>query len=159
MYKRQNYTLTKELHFNRQHHPYGNGLSESYCRRWITLWLLEDLNYLQRHQLYEQPIAGIQRSKFIGTKDEYLCFSLAQPAHPTPNTNVSVTVGMMINDQLKSTIQFWEDPNIQIKAVNQTCERCAAVDCTERVAPPTILQQQKALQETETALNALLEGG
>lgn len=153
-----NYTLTKELHFNRQHHPYGNGLSESYCRRWITLWLLEDLNYLQRHKLYEHPIAGIQRSKFIGTQDEYLCFSLAQPAHPTPNTNVSVTVGMMINDQLKSTIQFWNDPNIQSKAVNQTCERCAAVDCTERVAPPVILQQQQALEETEAALNALLEG-
>ena len=118
---------------------------------------MDDLNYLQRHQQYEHPIAGIQRSKFIGTKDEYLCFSLARPAHPTPNTNISVTVGMMINDQLKRVIKFLDDPNIQIKEVNQTCERCPAVNCRERVAPPSILDQQEKLKETEAALQELLE--
>lgn len=139
----KDYKLTKELHLARQHQPYGNETSEHYCRRWITLWLLEDLYQVQQAGNYTMPIAAAQRSQFVGTDDEYLCFTIARPAHPTPNTNVSVTIGLYLNDHLRKTIAFLNDPAIPIKAVNQTCERCAITDCTERVSPPTVVEAQE----------------
>jgi len=138
-----NYELTKELHLARQHQPYGNETSEHYCRRWITLWLLDDLYKLQQADSYTTPIAAAQRSQFVGTDDEYLCFTIARPAHPTPNTNVSVTIGLYLNEHLRKTIAFLDDPAIPVKAVNQTCERCAIADCTERVSPPTVVEAQE----------------
>ncbi len=139
----KNYKLTKELHLARQHQPYGNETSEHYCRRWITLWLLDDLYQLQQADNYIMPIAAAQRSQFVGTDDEYLCFTIARPAHPTPNTNVSVTIGLRLNNHLRKTIAFLDDPTILIKTVNQTCERCAIIDCAERVSPPTVVEAQE----------------
>ena len=37
------FDINKELHLNRRHHPHGNGLDEHYCRRWISISLLQDL--------------------------------------------------------------------------------------------------------------------
>jgi XRE family transcriptional regulator, fatty acid utilization regulator len=37
------FEINKELHLNRRHHPHGNGLDEHYCRRWISISLLQDL--------------------------------------------------------------------------------------------------------------------
>ncbi|NJN78820.1 MAG: helix-turn-helix domain-containing protein [Saprospiraceae bacterium] len=69
------YHLTKELHLNREHQPYGNALLEHYCRRWITVWMLQDLQSKQIKENYTGMLAGIQRSRFNGSNDEYLCFN------------------------------------------------------------------------------------
>ena len=106
------YHLTKELHLNREHQPYGNALLEHYCRRWITVWLLQDLQSKQIKEDYSGMLTGIQRSRYNGSEDEYLCLTIARPAHPTPDTNISVTLGLLVNDELKRKIKFWNDPNI-----------------------------------------------
>ncbi len=141
------YELTKELHLSRHHQPYGNGISEHYCRRWITLWLLDDLYQLQKNNTYTDPIASAQRSQFYGTDDEYLCFTIARPAHPTPDTNVSVTIGLSVNEQLKKVIRFGNDEAIIFKSVNQTCERCDIKNCAERAAEPVVLNAQKQREQ------------
>lgn len=151
------YKLTKELHLNREHQPYGNIFLEHYCRRWITVWMLQDLQSIQIHKSYKGLLAGVQRSKFNGSDDEYLCFTIARPAHPTPDTNISVTLGLLVNEELKSKISFWNDPAIPVKEVSQTCERCPITDCAERVASPTIVEQKRKQNRLEEALERLLD--
>ncbi|MEL6922525.1 MAG: XRE family transcriptional regulator, partial [Bacteroidota bacterium] len=130
------FNVDKELHLNRQHQPHSNGLFEHYCRRWISIALLNELP-----QVGESPttIAGVQRSRYYGTEDEYLCFTIGRSSYPTPRQNVSMTVGVLIDDDLRQTIRFWNDPSIPTRIVNNTCERCPIEDCTERVVPPRVI--------------------
>ncbi len=147
------YDLTKELHLSRQHQPYGNAIEEHYCRRWITLWLLEELYDIQQKGEYTTPIADAQRSRYVGTDDEYICLTIARPAHPTPDTNVSVTVGFSINDDLRRKMAFVDD--VPVREVSQTCQRCPLTDCKERAASPDVLQQEAVRQQIATDLAAL----
>ncbi|MEM6725475.1 MAG: helix-turn-helix domain-containing protein [Bacteroidota bacterium] len=149
------YTLTKELHLRRQHQPHGSALEEHYCRRWITVWLLKDLYRVMESGNYKGPIAGVQRSQFVGTDDEYLCITLARPGHPTPNTNISVTIGFLLDENAKSKIRFWNDPDIPVRQVNNTCERCTIQDCYERVAPAVHIKDRDMIRAKEEELRRL----
>jgi hypothetical protein len=71
------------------------------------------------------------------------------------SVNNSVTVGLLLTNQLKKKVAFWNDPAIPIRMVGETCERCPAVDCRERVAAPKILQQDQHIAVMKTALQAL----
>jgi transcriptional regulator with XRE-family HTH domain len=153
----EHFYLTKELHLSRQHLPYGNETHEHYCRRWATIWLLKDLHKLQQNADSREAILGIQRSRYIGTEDEYLVITLARSGQPTPNTNVSVSIGLAINEHSRQIIKFIDDHAIPLRMVNQTCERCPATDCHERAAAPSIVERDKAQQVTLNTLNKLLE--
>lgn len=145
------FQVDKELHLNHHHHPHGTQLYEHYCRRWMSLSLLKDLEQLQQEGKYVGTIVGAQRSHYYGTEDEYLCFTLARSGFPSPNVNVSVTIGLLLDDELKETVRFWNDPSINIREVNNTCERCVIKNCAERVVPATIIkkkEQRKRIQET-----------
>ncbi len=145
------YEIDKELHLNHQHHPHSNGLLEHYCRRWLSLSLLKDLQDLQQVGKYVGTIVGAQRSRYFGTDDEYLCLTLTRSATPTPDQNVSVTIGLLINEELKEKIKFVDDAFITFREVNKTCERCAIENCKERAVPATVVekrQQRKAIQES-----------
>ena len=37
------YSITKEIHLNRLHTPHRNDLDEHYCRRWVSIWILEEI--------------------------------------------------------------------------------------------------------------------
>jgi len=86
-------------------------------------------------------IVGAQRSKYYGTEDEYLCITLARPANPHSKYNASITLGIIINDDLKSKINFVDDPAILSKSVSTTCERCAVKNCKERMIAPLVLDK------------------
>jgi transcriptional regulator with XRE-family HTH domain len=152
-----NFTMDKELHLNKRHHPHGNGLFEHYCRRWGAISLAQDLHQLQKEGKYVSLIARAQRSKYIGTEDEYLCFTIARPSYPAPNKNVSVTIGLLINSQLKKSIQFLEDPAIPSRSVNTTCERCALTQCEERAEQPFFIEKKKNIQQIQNRLNLLMQ--
>ena len=126
--------MIKNCTLSYQHHPHSNGLQEHYCRRWLSISLLKDLNDLQNVGKYVGTIVGAQRSRYFGTDDEYLCLTLARSASPAPGQNLSVTIGLMINDKLKEKIKFVDDPSITFREVNKTCERCAITDCSERAS-------------------------
>ena len=152
------FDIDKELHLNRRHQPHASGLNEHYCRRWISLTLLNDLQtYQQQTGDHSRMLTGVQRAKFHDTQEEYLCFAVAKPGYPTKNRNVSVTLGILLDEQARQVIRFWDDPAIPCITVNVTCERCSLADCTERMAPPTAVQKREERKKMQETLSKLLE--
>lgn len=144
------FEIDKELHLNRRHQPHASGLNEKYCRRWPSITLLRELQQRQLQPNAPELIADAQRSLFLNTHDEYLCVAVAKPAYPTVGRNVSVTLGILLDDTARETIRFWDDPAISRRLVNITCERCPLEPCAERAAPPIIVkrrEERKKMQE------------
>ena len=146
------YELTKELHLSRKHNPHANFLNEHYCRRWISIGLIKELR--SQHQINgsNEIIADAQISRYHGTKDEYLCLTIAFPNVSNSAESMSVTMGCNIDESLRKRIKFLNDPKIKVKVVNTTCERCAMTDCGDRIAPPFQVQMELNKQ---TILNEL----
>jgi len=144
---KKSFEIDKELHLNHKHHPHGNGLFEHYCRRWQSLSLLSDLHQLQNEGKYAGTLVGAQRSTYHETNDEYISFTLSRAAYPKPNKNVSVTIGLLLDDSLKEKIKFWNDPSISVREVNNTCQRCPIENCADRAAPATIIDRRKRTKE------------
>jgi predicted transcriptional regulator len=149
--ERNGFDIDKELHLNRRHQPHATGLNEHYCRRWLSISLLNDLHTLQKTTgEHPQMVAGIQRARFIDTEEEYLCFAVAKPGYPTADRNVSVTLGILLDETARETIRFWNDPGIPRIEVNVTCQRCLLPSCEQRAAKPVVaqrIQERKAMQE------------
>jgi predicted transcriptional regulator len=100
----------------------------------------------------ENILCGAQRLSYTGTQDEYLTFTIARPAHPSPNRDVSVTIGLQIDAHLRKKIKFLDDSAIPNDAVGVTCERCAIQNCKERVSPPLRLEERARRQQIQKAL-------
>ncbi|WP_242927235.1 helix-turn-helix domain-containing protein [Pontibacter vulgaris] len=149
------FSLTKELHLAGLHNPHASLMNEHYCRRWISLTLFEEVERHKQAGNLEQPIIGIQRSSYINTTNEYLVFALAQPAD---QLNGTVSIGLLINEDLRRKVKFLNDPAILHRYVNQTCERCPALDCLERAAPPVILEKLQWQEDVMKVLSELKAG-
>ena len=153
----QKYKLSKELHLSQLHNPHRVNPHEHYCRRWVTVTLLQELANSDRHHANSQPLVDIQRSQFHGTKNEYLCISLARPLALSSDTNSCITLGILCNDTLRRNLKFADDPTIKSRVVNESCERCAITDCKERAAEPIISEQDQQQEQREAALQKFLE--
>jgi XRE family transcriptional regulator, fatty acid utilization regulator len=155
---RDAFDIDKELHLNRRHQPHASGLSEHYCRRWISVSLLKDL---QKKQLLLAPatkmISGIQRASFWSSNEEYLCLSVAKAGYPVVNKNVSIMIGVLLDDNSKKVIKFWNDPAITIQTVNITCERCSISNCKERGAEPVFIKKREQKKLMLDVLKKLTE--
>lgn len=150
---RDSFEIDKELHINRRHQPHATGLKEHYCRRWISLEVLQQLKTRSgQPHAFE---AGVQRASFLNTGEEYLCIALAKTGYPTLQRNVSVTLGVLLDDQAKAAIPFWNDPVIPQKTVNVTCERCSLQDCKERAAKATVAERREAHRRLEELVGKL----
>ncbi len=148
--------VDKELHLNRRHHPHGNGLFEHYCRRWLSVSLPKELYKMQQEGKYVGTIVGAQISRYFGTDDAYFCITLARPAYPSPDKNVSVTIGILLDDDLRQKVRFLNDPSISAREVNNTCERCPIGDCEERAAPPLVVQAKNRRKKVQQSLLELV---
>ncbi len=144
------FALTKELHLSGLHNPHALFLNEHYCRRWISLTLFEEVERHKQAGNLEQPIIGIQHSSYIDSANEYMVLALAQPAD---QLNGTVSIGLLVNENLRRKVKFLNDPAILRRYVNQTCERCPALDCLERAAPPVILEKQKWQEDVIRVIN------
>jgi len=151
------FSVDRELHLNKRHQPHGNGLSEHYCRRWNGLSLLQQLKSDQDNGSEKQLLADCQISRYWYTQDRYLTFTIARSSYPTPNKNVAVTIGFLINDNLKEQVHFLNDPSIREKEVHTTCERCGIMDCQNRVADPVIFQKESQINQIQNTLKTILE--
>jgi XRE family transcriptional regulator, fatty acid utilization regulator len=152
------FEIDKELHLNRRHQPHATGLSEKYCRRWLSITLLRELQeFQQKSGDRQRQLAGVQRAAFLNSGEEYLCFAVAKPAYPTMGRNVSVTLGIQLDEDARQTIRFWDDPAIPKSSVNVTCERCALNDCADRAAPPTAVQKREERKKMQELLKKLTE--
>jgi hypothetical protein len=150
------FEVDKELHLNHKHHPHGNGLYEHYCRRWVSIGLLEELHQLKERGKPSDLLVKAQMSRYYNTSDEYLCITVARPSYPSPNKNVSVTIGLLIDEELRSKIHFLDDVAIPSREVHTTCERCAIENCSERAAEPLIVRKKQQFQLVQERLNKLL---
>ena len=163
--------INKELHLNQRHHPHGNGLDEHYCRRWISISLLQDLqkNTLDteggtiseknsKNAQNSEDSAykiGIQKSRYFQTDDEYLCFTVARRSSKA--RNASLTIGILMDDEAKKRIHFLSDTDIPSREVSTTCERCAVANCAERAAEPIVIQRRESRSRLNEALGKILD--
>ncbi len=145
------FVIDKELHLSRRHHPHENGLLEHYCRRWISINLLRRLSAESDNDIRIEA----QRSRYYGTEDEYLCITLARTDYPRPGKNVSVTLGLLLNESLRQEINFLDDPAIPRVVVNTTCERCPIEDCQVRAAAPKVVAAREHYVAMKEALQSL----
>ncbi|GGB89860.1 helix-turn-helix domain-containing protein [Dyadobacter sediminis] len=149
------FDMTKEMHISRKHYPH-TVKDEHYCRRWVALTILNDLGDLIRNKETPRILCKAQKSTYIDTRDEYLVISFAQVMSPTPNLNVSVSMGIYLDEQTREKLAFLNDPNLVAREVNQTCERCSLFDCKERIAAPVILQKKHKNEELRKALKRMI---
>ncbi len=147
--------ITKEIHLSRLHNPYANENNEHYCRKWISLNIIKQLRTSRSLGKYDGAIADVQISRYWGTDNEYLCMSFAKPDDKNNNDGVSVTLGLMVNDNLRKFIRFLSDPDLPSRVVNTTCERCAMPDCEFRVAAPIIEEEKIKIERIKESLEDL----
>jgi XRE family transcriptional regulator, fatty acid utilization regulator len=151
----EEFELTKEMHLAGLHNPHANMMQEHYCRRWISINILRNLSVQLKKGMYLKPLAMAQRSRYFGNEKEYLILSFASPAMEGLPVHHSVSIGLLLTNQLRKKVLFWNDPAIPIRMVGETCQRCPATDCAERAAPPEVLQQAQRITVMKTALSAL----
>lgn len=155
----KDFKLTKELNMSRVVVPHAMGLNEHYCRRWLAIDLLQRIGEVPPRKLKETTLIDAQRSHFIDGGAEFFVITVARPLALTENTNSSISLGFLINDNFKSAVRFWNDPAIPALEVNETCERCSLPKsvCRERAVPPSIFRKEQVHKEREEALRRFLE--
>ena len=102
----------------------------------------------------EEILIGIQRSQYFKTNDEYMCFTIARPSG---TKNVSVTIGILIDNDSKQKIKFINDTTISSREVSTTCERCGVKDCKERAIEPNVVIQKQERTKINDTLKRILE--
>ncbi len=155
----QKFEMTKEMHLSQLHDPHANQLDEHYCRRWISINLIRRMRANVQLDQRETPLTDAQISQYWGTPNAYLCISVARPGHEQPDHSNSVTIGLLVNDQLRRLFRFLADPKLVRKDVHTTCERCPIADCGARVAPPVNILQQHHAARTKACLETLQQHG
>jgi DNA-binding XRE family transcriptional regulator len=148
------FDMTKELHILRKHYPH-TVRDEHYCRRWVALTILNDL--AEQENKETTVLCKAQKSTYRDSNDDYLVISFAQPAATTHNLNVSVSMGIYLDNATREKLRFLADPTIPERVVNQTCERCALFDCQERIAAPVILQKKFKNEALRKALKKMIK--
>ena len=150
----QTFTLTKELYLSNLRDPHS-ARHEHYCRRWLSLTILRELRDVQQNSVVNNPICRAQRSVFIESGNEYLVITLAKPSPPKPGVNSSVSVGILLDDRLRSLFPVLNDPAIARREVNDSCERCRLTDCPERAVQPVIWEQHQRQTEMKNTIAQL----
>ncbi len=144
--------LTKELNMTGTLVPYGLGVKEHYCRRWLPLRLLKKL----RHDSVTVT-TGVQKIEFVQSGAKFLLLSMARPLSLSRERESAITIGFKIDQKALSFIKFLGDPSISEERVGETCERCPLTDCSERVVEAGIINIQKKAQALEAALQEFIE--
>lgn len=153
------YDMTKEVHLSQLHHPHANNLDEHYCRRWVSINLIRRLKAVQHLSKTPQPIADAQISNYWNTDQSYFSLCIAKADKESPKESVSVTIGFLVTNELQKFFRFLRDPNLRIKEVHTTCERCGIADCMARAAPPIAIELENEKQEVANLLKTIKRKG
>ncbi|CCH53052.1 hypothetical protein BN8_02115 [Fibrisoma limi BUZ 3] len=152
------FTLAKELHLVKHQATHGT-IYEHYCHRLVSLTLLQELARQQQTGVWNgQPLCSGQIAAYMDTGNQYLMLTIAKPSPPRVGYNSSVTLGFAINERLRAQMRFLDDPNLQHRAVNETCERCGALDCLERAHAPVLWKKQRRNEQIKQELASLRAG-
>ncbi|ETW93527.1 MAG: hypothetical protein ETSY1_38840 [Candidatus Entotheonella factor] len=170
----QVFNLTKLLDLDSLRFPYVESSGEKYCRRYSSLQVLRDMaNALENgsirgEDLYRRPLVRMQRSRFANEAyrdNTYLCLTMAQPLTLQPDILVSVTIGFVIDEHFKRTVQFWDDTaNIEPHGphgpnaieLGHTCQRCPLShdQCADRAAEAVIFREEERNKEMAQLMSA-----
>lgn len=141
----QHFRMTKELHLSQMHNPYANQLNEHYCRRWVSVNLIKQQK--TGGATARLPLVDAQISAYWQTPNRYLCLSMAKPDFHYPERGISVTIGLLINEQLRRHFRFVDSSSVPARLVHTTCERCGIADCEARAVAPVVLEQQRRREQ------------
>ncbi len=150
------YRLIKQLKMNNLPLPHGFGLKEHYCRRWLTVRLLREIE--DKPTPPEQPHIGVQMSEFLDKEDSrFLCIGFSRQLSLSPEIDTSVNVGFRMTAETSNIIKFTDDPTIPQVVIHDACERCplTAEQCNLRAAPPTLYEREQKRSERQAALRSL----
>jgi transcriptional regulator with XRE-family HTH domain len=148
---KDDFTLNKELHLAKEQSPRASETNEHYCRRWMSLKVLKTLSDSSSEHAF-----GIQISNYPGEHQQYLVLASAV-RDPFKNDRYrSISIGLALDKKLRKKINFLKDPSIQDVNVGVTCERCSIGDCDVRQAPAKILDKKTKEQNTEKAVEYLV---
>lgn len=142
--------ITKELHLTHHHSPHGNESNEKYCRRWVSIRVLQEIAKTSAEHLMD-----VQISHYPNDGLSYLIFSSATADPFKKDEYRSVSLGLLINTELKKKVKFLDDPKIKTYNVGVTCERCSIKDCDVRQSPPVVLQKKQQNLKTESVVEEL----
>ena len=145
------YRMTKELHLDRLHSPYANALNEHYCRRWVSVNIIKQA----RQGRGKGILVDAQLSSYWNSEDVYFCLSMARGQAQANGKFSSVTLGLLVNEQLRERFRFLSDPALPKRLVHTTCERCGITDCEARARPPLILEEKSGDQDLMDSLREL----
>lgn len=148
------YWLTKEMHLARRLGPQEK-IHEHYCRRWVSIDILDNLAFKQSIDSYAKPLIDCQISTMKENGLTYFVMSIARPLHIQKDKNESVNIGFELTDDIRKKIGFINDDKINKMIVNHTCERCSIFDCQQRQTAPVVLQAKRQKQEIKKLLNSL----
>ncbi len=150
--------LTKELHLSRLHTPHGIARNEHYCRRQVSVTILNELRQRQETGQWDgRPICRAQRISFPSSGTSYFVFSIAKSSPPTP-VNSSINIGFPLTRELRKVFRFIDDPAIEETIVGETCERCPILDCDVRAADPVVLRKDLKTEKIQTTIASLRFG-
>lgn len=149
------FKMNKELHLSRIHKPYANELHEHYCRRWVSINAIKQLRTSLQLDKTTTQVCDAQVSNYWETELSYFCITVAKPNTSNHRESMSVTLGILIDDNARRLFKFLNDPNIKVKTVNTTCERCSVPDCSERATAPFFIEKQNEQKEIDAALAGL----
>jgi len=128
------YKLSKELHITQQQPPSANETHEHYCRRWVSINILNDLKKGDIN-------SDIQISDYPENKSKYLVITTAIPDPFKKDHRRSISIGLLMSTHLSSKLNFLNDPALKSKEVGVTCERCAIQNCEVRFCEATELKK------------------
>jgi hypothetical protein len=150
------FRLSKELHLSVTNNLHG-AINEHYCRRWISVTILYRLSRLQQQGSWNgEPLCEWQLIEYMDTGNRYLLVTMAKPS-PPKNLNSSVTLGFVVDDKLLKLIRFLNNDTVEMRLVNDTCERCGDISCLERAHAPVIhnrILRNKELKQTLKQMQA-----
>lgn len=149
---KEEFRLTKELHITQQQAPYANKSNDHYCRRWISIKTIKDLEQTNK----ERQSFGVQISAYENQKNEYLVLSSATPDPFKKNINRSVSIGMLLSSHLKKKLNFLKEDTFVRRKVGVTCQTCAVQNCKERVAEPVRIIKNNKYQEISNTVDKII---
>ena len=145
------FRLTKELHITQQQTPHANRNNEHYCRRWVSIQSIKELEKTNTNSAF-----GIQISSYENPENKYLVLSSATPDPFRKELNRSISIGFLISSHLKKKLKFIDNSEIETKEVGVTCETCSLNDCDVRVAEPSRLERTVEYKNIEKTVSEIL---
>lgn len=142
--------LKKELHLSQHQSPRANETNEHYCRRWVSLKVLEDISWNEKDHEFD-----IQISRYQSDDKRYLVLSSATKDPFRENQFRSISLGLLINKQLERKLKFLVDGTIKTQLVGVTCETCAIKDCAVRQTPAIVLDKAAKNKKIEMIVEEL----